>query len=284
MEVGAAIEYMSKDDQISYESWFEKLFIRFAHLYLPVLEYMKEDAKAEVDGLCKMLDQLAIQKGSKLLDFSCGIGRHAVNLAKVGYRIVGYDPSPLFIERAKFYANKELSLQHQEIRFYTGGINDFEAILSTNNETNFDGIIIMFSSIGYLSEDEDYRILKQLLNLAHSGCVLIIQTENRDQRIFNTPNHHVLELEKALINELWRFDQYNSIARSKSKYYYKDLQDNSLKLQLELEITLRLYSLHELKRLMNSAGWEFVKCYGDVKNLDEVSLNSQNLITIGRKP
>ncbi len=243
---------------------------------------MKEEAKIEVEGLCRLLEEFGIEKGSRMLDFSCGIGRHSIDLARRGYKVVGYDPSALFINKAKSETSKFSELGKQ-IRFYNGSINDFKNILSSNNEIDFSAIIIMFTSIGYLTEDEDHRILRQLLELAKPGCILVIQTENRDWRIKNTPNNCVYEFDTSLINEIWEFDQYTSVAKSRSKYYHKNLDNNSLHLQLELQVRLRLYSLHELIRLLSRAGWTFVKSYGDIKRLDEVSLASPNLITVSKK-
>ena len=46
---------------------------------------------------------------------------------------------------------------------------------------------------------------------------------------------------------------------------------------------MRLYSLHEIRQLVNAAGWTFLNSCGDIKSLDEVSLNSKFLVTISQK-
>jgi 2-polyprenyl-3-methyl-5-hydroxy-6-metoxy-1,4-benzoquinol methylase len=218
-----------------------------------------------------------------LLDFSCGIGRHSIALALRGYEVVGYDPSQLFIDTAKLHKSKEILKRDRRIRFYNGDINNFKKIMTLNHESNFKVIIIMFTSIGYASEVEDYKIFEQLYSLASPGCLLIIQTENRDWRIMNTPNHSIYEFEEILINEVWKFDQNTSVATSRSKYFLKDSQKNSFQLHLELQVRIRLYSLHELLGLLYSAGWKHLKTYGDLVRLDDVTLTSQNLIIVCRK-
>jgi len=59
------------------------LFVKYPHLYLPELLKMEDLAEAEVNGICEILDGFKIRR-SKILDFSCGIGRHSIRLANKG--------------------------------------------------------------------------------------------------------------------------------------------------------------------------------------------------------
>jgi SAM-dependent methyltransferase len=127
-----------------------------------------------------------VVKGSKVLDLSCGIGRHSIYFAERGYHVVGYDPSPLFIERAKLLADECLREERKKVKFYEGIIDGFEKVLSSNNEGNFNAVIIMFNSFGYSNEIEDCRLLKQLRSVTEAGCILVIQIENRDRVCFIT--------------------------------------------------------------------------------------------------
>jgi SAM-dependent methyltransferase len=274
---------MSLNQHPSSENWAETLFVNQPQLYLPVLESMREQSKAEVDGLCRVFEEFKVPIGSKILDFSCGIGRHSINLVKKGYQVVGYDPSPFYIDKANLYADQELLNERHKIRFYQGRISDFKDVLTSNKEYDFDVIIIMFTSIGLLNENEDIRILNELLTLARTGCILVMETENRDKTIMNPLIRNIYEFNEVLINEAWTFDQYASILQSTSKFYQKDSGSRSLHLQLELQMKVRLYSLHELIQLINYTGWKFLKSYGDIKSLDDVSINSINLITVSQK-
>src|ERR671924_38151 len=89
------------------QHWTHKLFIEHPELFLPALERGKEKAVREVEGLCKIFDEYKMPKDSKILDLSCGIGRHSIPLAKRGYKVVGYDISSLYLQKAREWAKRE---------------------------------------------------------------------------------------------------------------------------------------------------------------------------------
>ena len=56
------------------------------------------EGEKEATALERIFDEFDVPRASKILDLSCGIGRDAINLSKKGYQVVGYDPSPLYID------------------------------------------------------------------------------------------------------------------------------------------------------------------------------------------
>jgi 2-polyprenyl-3-methyl-5-hydroxy-6-metoxy-1,4-benzoquinol methylase len=95
------------EDKQQKQHWAYKLFIEHPELYLPFLEQGKEKAVREVEGLCKIFDEYKMSKDSKILDLSCGIGRHSIPLAKRGYNVIGYDISSLYLQKAREWAKRE---------------------------------------------------------------------------------------------------------------------------------------------------------------------------------
>lgn len=80
--------------------WAGKIFVEKASIYQPVLERGLKTAPAEARALSRIFRTYGIateKKPFRILDVSCGIGRHSVNLAKLGYEVVGYDPSRRFL-------------------------------------------------------------------------------------------------------------------------------------------------------------------------------------------
>lgn len=76
-------------------TWWTSFFdAEFASL---VLE-RGEDVAPTLDFLARVLD---LRPGSVVLDQGCGIGRLAVPLARRGYRVIGVDAAPGYVERAR---------------------------------------------------------------------------------------------------------------------------------------------------------------------------------------
>jgi SAM-dependent methyltransferase len=121
--------------------WTNKLYFEHPEIILPILESRKEKALRDVEGLCRLFAKFGVPREGKILDLSCGIGRHSVPLSQVGYQVVGYDLSPLFIERAKELAKqKDGGSKLNKIRFYQGDSRHAARMLSGKGESEFDVI------------------------------------------------------------------------------------------------------------------------------------------------
>ena len=61
---------------------------------------------------------LSLRKGAKILDVCCGIGRHVIELASIGYRVTGVDLSDAYLKIAAERARK----RKQRVTFERGDI------------------------------------------------------------------------------------------------------------------------------------------------------------------
>ena len=82
-------------------NWAYALFVNHGELFLPMLERLEEQADKEVENLVRIFEDFQLQSNSRILDFSCGIGRHSIRLAERGFQVTGYDPSPLYHRKSK---------------------------------------------------------------------------------------------------------------------------------------------------------------------------------------
>ncbi len=261
--------------------WTDRLFVKHPHLFLPIFKNQKARGESEAIALERIFEEFNVPRGAKILDFSCGIGTHSITLAKKGYQLVGCDPSPFYIEIAKQTAIEEIVDTQAEIRFYQVEALKATDVLLANDECDFNGIII-FHSLGFLGEAQDIQILKDFSKLAAANCILVIESENRDWVIQNLQPQVKLDLGSIEIQETWRFNLETSTAESRSKFYEKNVNDTSLRLVLDLNTSIRLYSLHELIRIINSAGWKYVKSKGDLITFEQASSELPDIITISR--
>jgi D-alanine-D-alanine ligase len=242
---------------------------------------MEDLADIEVNGICSILNEFKIGRRSKILDFSCGIGRHCIRLANKGYEVVGYDPSAFFLKKAR--ERTEANVLNNRIRFYRGEPCRVSQILSRSEEKEFKAIIIMFNSLGYSGVNQDLIILQNLLSLSSKdGCILITQTENRDWRLKNFEPYIISDFGKHQVLEYWKFNLVDSTSEGIWRFYTKKNKSSTLQLKLDLHYNQRLYSLHELKEIINRSGWRFVKSFGSIEQLQQVSPDTQEIITVSK--
>jgi D-alanine-D-alanine ligase len=260
-------------------NWAYIIYNKYAHLELPFLEEMIPQSKKEVNGICRILKKHKISKGGRILDFYCGIGRHSIEIAKRGFQVVGYDPSRLYIDYAKNWAQKQDHRVRSNLKFIHGDPVRIPSSLST---TKFDAVIIMGSSIGFVSEKIDHLVMKNLAKIIKFGAILILEVENRDWSIGNFQSHGHRESESIEAIHEWKFNYESSETNSKSKFYKRINNDKRhLQIVLELEVKLRLYSLHEIIKLLNNAGWSYLTSYENILNHIPVRNRSQYMIIVG---
>ena len=86
-----------------------------------------------------VLRQLRLKKGAELLDLCCGPGRHAVEFAKKGLAVTGYDFSKQYLKEAALRAKRarvKLLLERGDMR-------------RLRHKNKFDAAVSLFNSFGY---------------------------------------------------------------------------------------------------------------------------------------
>jgi SAM-dependent methyltransferase len=263
------------------EHWTEVLYERYPDLYLPILESRKEAGADEAAQLSKLLERSGGRKG-KVLDLACGIGRHSIPLAKMGYEVVGYDISSLFIARAKSWASSQ-GLDHDRLRFHRGDIRDAADELERLKEVGFDAVVSLFSSIGAYGEAEDARLLRGLLEVAAPGCLLVVETLNRDSLLRRFQSFNIQAISQTLrLVDIARFNAEESTLEDDWRFY-SELPDGTLKPELTLHVSGRVYTLHELRSLATGAGWSYVTGYGGIVSPGPVTAESPTIVLVCRK-
>jgi SAM-dependent methyltransferase len=259
--------------------WARKLFVENAHLFFPILENMTNQAENEVEGIIKIFERHHIKPGARVLDLFCGIGRHSLWLAQKGYKVVGYDPSPFFLKKAR---NRALALtgKSASVRFCLGPPDIPSKVLLRNGEKSFNAILILFTSLGYVGTGEDIKILRDILNIADKNCILITETENRDWRIKNFEPFVEYKLKNLAIFERWKMNPETSVFEGDSDYYRVFDKGRRLQLALNLVVKMRLYSLHELINILKQSGWDFLQGYDGLVSSFPPTVESQNVVTV----
>ncbi len=84
------------------KQWYEELFENYAR------KYDRENFTQGTRGECDFIeDEIAFDRSRKILDIGCGTGRHAIELTRRGYSVVGVDLSAAQLQRAREKAAAE---------------------------------------------------------------------------------------------------------------------------------------------------------------------------------
>ena len=212
---------------------------------------------------------LRVPAGGRILDLACGYGRHTIPLAAKGYELVGLDLSLDMLKAALTRAQAE-SLA---IKFVHGDMRDL------NFRELFDGAFCYDSSFGFFSEPENLMVLRGLGDALKRGGRLLIDVANRDYAIRGIPTRNWWEGDGCLVQEDIEFDHTTSRLAIKRFAVFAD------GMQREYNISMRLYSLHELLRMLQMVGFEVREVSGNRNTPGSFfGAESNRLIVLAEKP
>jgi SAM-dependent methyltransferase len=257
--------------------WTEHMFLDKPDIFLSELEEREKNSEREVDALVSIFEECSIPHDAKILDVPCGIGRHSVLLAEKGYNVVGVDISPKYIERANEKAHEDDV--KGRISFKIGDMRSISSIVE--DLSPFDVVLNLFTSIGYWDRETDRDLFRQLHGLTKKDGVFIIDGVNRDYliRFFQPYNIEYKDDGVILIQErLLNLEESRMYTQWK---YYRADGENLVHLET-FDLIHIVYSLHELKAMLEESGWTFLKAYGGF-DLSPLRIRSNRMITISKK-
>lgn len=256
-------------------SWPFSLFIAESEVFLRHIKLMskKKILRPWIQGILRMLEESAIEPGSRILDIFCGTGRIALPLAKAGYKIVGIDISENYINIA--LKNAERRNVRDKVKFILGDARELDSLLA--DEQEFDAALWLWASTGYYGEEDDQLILRKLRSKVRGGGVLIMDTPNRDVILSEYEPTVIEKIGNLIFIYHHEFDPYTSILNSTWRVY--KLKGKDLKHITTIPVQIRLYSLHEIKKMIEVAGWEIEKVYENYK-LKPFNFKNSKMIVI----
>jgi SAM-dependent methyltransferase len=219
------------------------------------------DAESEIQWILRHVQPPA---GARVLDAPCGFGRHTLALARRGFKVTGVDLSEVELERARERARAtgvHVELVCQDLRAI-----DFSE--------EFDLALNLFSSIGYFSDEEDRQLLERFCRALRPGGAFVLDTRNRDHHIRHYAEEEVWPVPGGTVRITHRLDLETS--RITSQWW---LQEENRSLG---ETRLRLYSPHELYRMLRPERWARVELFGGLDG-SPISLDSPRIVLVAWK-
>jgi ubiquinone/menaquinone biosynthesis C-methylase UbiE len=186
-------------------------------------------------------------EGGDILDAPCGFGRHSIPLARAGYRVVGADRSSVLLDEARRRAGGE--------RWPKWVQADYREL--PHQDESFDLALNLFSSLGYLGDEQDTRALAELRRVLRPEGRLLIETMHRDLLLlrFHEQDWRLLG-EGRLLLEQRTFDPASGVAQMTQTLVPSNGERESR------TTSLRVYSATELLAMLERAGFSEARCHG----------------------
>ena len=221
-----------------FETFFTPLALDFWRAAVPA-----EATSAEADFL---VDALGVAPGAKLLDLPSGSGRHALALAQRGYPVTGIDLAPSGVARAR----EEASARALPATFVRGDMRE------PPPGGPYDGAFCFGNSFGYLLHEDMQRFAANMLHAVCPGGRWAIDTGATAESLLPyLAAERTLEAGGVVYHVATRYDALAGRMIQACTLTRGDERQVS-------EISHGIYTVAELRRLLEGAGWRTVGAYG----------------------
>lgn len=233
-----------------------------------------EQSQLEVD---EILRNTKLQKQAKVLDLACGVGRHSVLFAKLGFDVVGLDFSKNYLAEAKKSAIKTKS----KVKFVRG---DMKNLGPHFDSESFDLVVSLYNSFGYFkTRNEDLRMLKEAYRVLKPGGKFVINTLNgngvkaalaKPVPVGREPIKNVFMIDAA------KFDLKKG--QTQSQWTVVDARKSKTKIH-RMSFQQNVYSHQELKSALRKVGFKIETTWGKLQGGSFDQLKTWHQTIVARK-
>ncbi|MEM1219211.1 MAG: class I SAM-dependent methyltransferase [Bacteroidota bacterium] len=235
-----------------------------AELYL----YFHEDflSSERTQRECNfVLEKGQLSTNARILDLACGHGRHANQLAQMGYAVHGIDRDHRFIEIAKAEAVKlGLSTTYEE-----------QDLLEMEQQNAFDAALLLFNTLGFFNPTDALRLLQKTQAALRPGGKLILDTKNRDHLLQELIPSTITERDQDLMIDRLSFDTKTGQTLNR-RIYIKDGQ------RYDTPFAMTTYNFGDLKQMLQRTGFRILDTFGSWRG-DAFDNHSRRIILVAEK-
>jgi len=257
------------------KQWYEQLFENFAE------GYQNEHFTQGTLGECDFIEsEINFDKGMRILDIGCGIGRHSIELARRGYNVTGIDLSECMLNKAR----QKASEAGVSVRFLHGDARK----LNFSNE--FD-LAIMLCEGGFClmeTDEMNYAILQSGVNALRPGGKFIFTCLNALFPLFHSVKEFMdkaaAEAEKGTPKTDYNDQKFDLMTfRSKEKIKFTDDSGK----ENELACNERFYAPSEITWQLKTLGMSEVDIFGSklgaYSRQDKLQTNDFEMLIVSKK-
>ncbi len=232
------------------------------------LEEWREPIELTIAQIVYLEKVLKLKKECSVLEIACGYGRHAIELAKRGYNVLGIDHSTALIEDAN-QAAKEVTKEGNgiDIRFIQ------DNILGLDYKNDFDAAYMLDMTFGLFDDEENQLVLRNIAKALKPGGKVLLEMFNpnnvehllkRDWHLWDKDNKPLSDWNE----DIAKMDIIeNSFDPITGRIRFMNIHiDQNWKKTIYPPNFLRVYTLPEVKRMLQYVGMKIIDVKGDTQD------------------
>ena len=218
-------------------------------------------ARHTVRESVQIIEHCRLAPGHSVLDFGCGAGRHAIELAKSGLRVTGVDYVDAFVGKAESTARR---LRVSGTRFVKADCREVKL------DERFDAALCLYDVVGtYADRGENAKVLANLARHLKPGGFALVSVMNlaltrrrarhvfsmqrEPNRLLDLPPSRIMETTGDVFDpELYMLDEDSNVV------YRREQFTAGQDLPAELIVRDRRFSREEIEILCAEAGLDVV--------------------------
>jgi SAM-dependent methyltransferase len=212
-----------------------------------------------------MLETTGLRPPARIADFGCGHGRHAIELARHGFDVVGIDLNAESLSLARTAAGSALPVSFVQADYGSPPLCDVHLALS------------LFGSFGFGDDDDNARTLRAWSDVSRAGGWLVLELWHRDHIVSHFEPRRVWRASERL--EVSEDRHFDVPTRRIHVHYDYAFADGRL---AEHDLVVRLYSPAEISELLVESGLTIERLYGSLRG-DAYSIESRSFTIFARK-